>query len=254
MEWVEQFYKNQNEWIDCYGGDVLAAHRKNGAIVWRLSGGKTGRLLELGAGGGQNAVAVADLGFSVVTVELLSLAVENARRLAAQSQKGDIRIIEGDFYAVKFDDPFDIVCYWDGFGIGEDVDQQKLLKRIAHWLCPTGMALIEVCTPWYWTAAAGRQMNFGDVSRRYDYDVENGRMLDRWWPVDQEEQAVTQSLRCYAPDDLEMLLKGTGLVLESVEPRGAFVAEKNRFIEDVPLEEAMSFLAVLRLETGNHRF
>lgn len=248
MKWVEQFYTKQNEWISNYRGDVTIAHRKNAAIVQRLSGNKRGRLLELGAGGGQNAVAVAELGYSVVTVELVPTMVKNARHLTAQQQKKNIHIIEGDFYEVALANPFDVVCYWDGFGIGTDADQQKLLKRIASWLRPTGFALIELFTPWYWANAAGRQMDFGNVSRRYDFDAENCRMLDRWWSVNQEEQAVTQSLRCYSPDDLQTLVQGTGLVVESVESRGAYIAEKNQFIADLPIEQAMSFLATLRLE------
>ncbi len=248
MKWARQFYAKQNEWIGNYMGNITTAHRKNAAIIQRLSGNKVGRLLELGSGGGQNAVAVADLGYSVVTIELVPTAVKNAQQLATQLQKGNIHIIEGDFYEVEFTNPFDIVCYWDGFGIGTDADQQRLLKRIAHWLQPTGFALIEVYTPWYWANEAGRQMDLGNVCRRYDFDAENCRMLDRWWPVDQEEQAVTQSLRCYSPDDLQTVVKGTHLVLESVEPRGAFIAEKNQFVDDVPIEQAMSFLATLRLE------
>ena len=61
MEAVKQFYAKQNEWAGVYSGDVTEAHRKNAAIVHRLAGGRIGRLLDLGAGGGQNAAAAADL-------------------------------------------------------------------------------------------------------------------------------------------------------------------------------------------------
>jgi hypothetical protein len=94
-------------------------------------------------------------------------------------------------------------------------------------------------------------MSFGKVIRRYDFDTENCRMLDRWWPVGHEEQAVTQSLRCYSPDDLQTLLKGTGLALESVESRGAFDAQRNQLIERVPIEQAMQYLARLVPESHN---
>lgn len=251
MKWVKQFYTKQNEWIGNYEGDVTAVHRKNATVIQRWSSNKTGSLLELGSGGGQNAAAAADLGYSVVAVEFVPAAVKNALQLASQSRKGKIHIVEGDFYKVEFSDPFDIICYWDGFGIGTDADQKKLLARIAQWLRPTGIALIEIYAPWYWSAAAGRQMDFGNVSRRYDFDIDNSRLLDRWWPNNQDEQAVTQSLRCYSPDELQLLVKGTGLVLESVESRGAFIVEQNQFVEDVPITQAMHYLAILKHE--NHR-
>lgn len=37
-------------------------------------------------------------------------------------------------------------------------------------------------------------------------------MLDTWWPTGDPADAVTQSLRCYSPDDLEYLRDGIGLV------------------------------------------
>jgi SAM-dependent methyltransferase len=242
-ERVKQFYSRQNEWAGVYDGDVAEAHRRNAAIVHRMSGGRVGRLLELGAGGGQNGAAVADLGFSVVAVDLTPSVARNAEKLAAQPRGGRLRVIVGDFFEVEFPDPFDVVCYWDGFGIGRDVDQRRLLERIAGWLRPTGFALIEVYSPQYWARAAGRQAGFGGAVRRYGFDVENCRMLDRWWPVGHEAQAVIQSLRCYSPDDFRRLVKGTGLAVESMEPRGAVDFDRNQFVEQVPLERAMQYLA-----------
>jgi SAM-dependent methyltransferase len=253
MEWVREFYERQNEWAGVYVGDVTETHRKNGAVLQRFAGGRIGSLLDLGAGGGQNAAAAADLGYTVTAVELVPSGVKNAQALASQPRKGTLRIVEGDFYEVEFPKRFDMVSYWDGFGIGSDDDQRRLLMRIARWLQSTGFALIEVYTPWYWAKSAGREMKFGKVIRRYDYDTETCRMVDRWWLAGREEEAVTQSLRCYSPDDLEILLKGTGLALKSVEPRGAYDAEKNRFVEPVPMGQAMQYLVELTRISSTRR-
>ncbi len=196
------------------------------SIVWPAA--RLGEVLELGAGGGQNAAALADLGYSVTAIELVPAVAENALELAAQPRKGHLRVIVGDFYDVELSDRFDIVCYWDGFGVGSDDDQRRLLVRIADWLAPRGFALIEVYTPWYWAGMAGRETEFGGVCRRYGFDAEGSRMLDTWWPVGRDEEAVTQSLRCYSPADLRRLLEGTGLALESVEPRGAYDPVQDR--------------------------
>ncbi len=244
---VARFYARQNEWVGVYDGDVAERHRKNAAIVHRLAEGRLGRLLELGAGGGQNAAAAADLGYSVVAVELIPSIKRNAEKLAAQPRRGRLRVIQGDFYEVEFSDPFDVVCYWDGFGIGTDSDQRRLLNRVAAWLRPSGFALIEVYSPQYWADAAGRRAEFGKVARRYDFDREKSRLLDRWWPVGREDLAVTQSLRCYSPDDFRTLLKGVNLEVESIESRGAFDFDNNLFVEQVPPERAMQYLVKLVL-------
>jgi len=43
-------------------------------------------------------------------------------------------------------------------------------------------------------------------------------MTEQMWRVGHEDDAVTQSHRCYSPSDLRLLLEGTGLSLVDVEP------------------------------------
>ncbi len=157
----------------------------------------------------------------------------------------------GDFYAVSVPGPFDVVCYWDGFGVGSDADQRRLLARIASWLGRDGCALIDIYTPWYWARMTGRQWAVGTALRRHDFDADGCRMLDRWWPVGEEQRAVTQSLRCYAPADLRLVLEGTGLRLTVVEPGGAVDDNTGRYQKRVPLATAMMYRAKLvRLREG----
>lgn len=246
MEWVETFYARQDAWLGVYTGPVSETDRKRAATVGRLAGpGK--RVLELGAAGGQTSFALAEAGHSVVAVELVPTAARHARELARAAPPGALTVLEGDFYTAQIEGPFDVICYWDGFGIGSDADQQRLLGRVASWLAPDGYALIDVNTPWYWASAAGHEMRWPNVVRRYDFDAEGCRLLDHWWPPDAEDQAVTQSLRCYSPADLSLLLAGTGLRLAAVEPGGAVNYATGTFTEQVPLRQAMQFLAKLVL-------
>ena len=153
--------------------------------------------------------------------------------------------LQGNFYEIALDGMFEVVCYWDGFGIGSDADQRRLLRRVRGWLSPGGHALIEVYTPWYWAQAAGRTMTIGRAVRCYGFDGCGNRMLDTWWDVEDPACAVAQSLRCYAPADLELLLEGTGLHLVAVAPGGSYDAEAGRYEADAPLERAMSYVATL---------
>lgn len=96
-------------------------------------------------------------------------------------------------------------------------------------------------------------MEFGKVMRRYDFDTHNCRMLDRWWRLGDETHAIVQSLRCYSLDDFRTILEGTGLALESVEPRGAFDFDSNQFVEHVAIGDAMQYLAKLVPENAERR-
>jgi len=153
--------------------------------------------------------------------------------------------LQADFYEVAFDDPFDAVCYFDGFGIGSDSDQQQLLGRIAAWLNHDGQALIEVYAPSYWSRVAGRTMTWDDVGRLYGFDTEGSRMLDTWWRTDTPTETITQSLRCYTPEELEAMAHDVGLDLERIVPGGAVDYDRGVYRERVPLDEAMQYIAVL---------
>lgn len=246
MEWAPAFYARQYEWLaDDDFWSVQPEHRERAALAMRLAGPPPQRVLELGAGGGQVAAAMADLGVDVVANELLPVAVAQAETLAAIPRPGSLTILPGDFFQIAPPGRFDLVTYWDGFGIGQDEDQRRLLARVANWLQPGGRALIEVYTPWYWAEIAGRTMQVGAAERRYGFDADGCRMLDRWQPVGQPDQAVEQSLRCYAPADLRLLLQGTGLQLARATPGGYWDAGQQLYVPEAPLAAAMSYIATL---------
>lgn len=245
MDWVAAFYARQFELMDGAGAwEIQPAHREIARSVPKLAP-PPARVLELGAGGGQVAAALADLGYEVVAVELVPEVAAHARDLAIAPRPGTMRVLLGDFYEVEPGGTFDVVCYWDGFGIGSDADQRRLLHRIRAWLSPGSHALVEVYTPWYWAQAAGRTMTMGKAARRYGFDGRGNRMLDTWWRVGDPAHTVTQSLRCYAPADLELLLAGAGLQLVAVTPGGCYDAEAGRYEPEAPLERAMSYVATL---------
>ena len=177
-------------------------------------------------------------------------AIAATRERARTHFRGPLQPILADFYQLELQGKFDVVSYFDGFGVGKDEDQRRLLRRVAGWLELRGSALVEVYTPWYWAAAAGMEMQFLDAWRRYGFDAAGERMLDTWWPKGRPEEAVTQSLRCYGPADLHLLLDGTGLVLASVEPGGAVDQETGEYRSPVELGKAMSYLATLRLASS----
>ncbi|WP_102126627.1 class I SAM-dependent methyltransferase [Deinococcus planocerae] len=241
MHWSHSFYERQDALTGCYHSPIHPFHT---ALAARITAhrGRAGSLLELGAGGGQFATCAALLGHQVTALDLRARAGEQTRSLAVQHGV-TVQTLTGDFYTLDPGGPFDTVCYWDGFGIGEDADQRFLLSRIARWLAPGGTAYVEVDTPWYWAGHAGFTQRTEGYTRTYGFDAEGCRMLDTYAPTD--EDPFTQSLRCYSPADLRLLLPGTGLTLAEVWPGGSYDPEAGVYHPEVSLGEAMTFAAVL---------
>ncbi len=154
-------------------------------------------------------------------------------------------VINEDFYAVALDGSFDVVTYWDGFGVGSNEDQRRLFQRIAGWLKPTGIALLDIGTPWYAASVDGGGWTVGEAERKYSFDAEGCRWEDTWWPIGHPEQAVKQSTRCYSPADLRLLLAGTGLELSHVKPGGTVDWEASKWLPSAPLKRSMKYVAQL---------
>ena len=247
MDWALEFYTKQNQWSGVYEEAINEGHRLKASWVAELTGPGQKRILELGAGGGQVAAAMAELGHEVVAVEQAPTLAAHIQKLAATLPDGQLSVVQGDFYQVDLTGPFDVVCYYDGFGIGSDADQRRLLQRIAGWLTPNGSALIEIGTPWYIASVDGRGWRVGQAERRYNFDADGCRWLDTWWPIGQPEQAVQQSTRCYSPADLRLLIEPTGLQLQHVKPGGTMDWEQGKWLPSVPLGKALNYVAQFNL-------
>ncbi len=195
--------------------------------IARLCGSGKKRILELGAGSGGTAAALADLGHDVTAIDIAPTRVAYARTLAEEPRPGTMTVLEADFFTVEFDGKFDVVAYWNGFGIGSDTDQRRLLSRIVQmWLAQNGSILLDVFHPASWLRVAGQQQRVeteraGVCIKHSDFDPVGGRFLDSWTSEDDPTgKAHTQSIRCYTPADLLLLLEGTGLAVKYAEVLG----------------------------------
>lgn len=245
MEWVEEFYGRQNEWFGIYLGDIEERDTERADLTERLLGTTKKSILELGAGGGQTAVCLAQRGHEVTIVELLEDSVQHAFDLA-HNYDVPMGIVQGDFYKVDFEEPFDALCYFDSFGIGTDADQKRLIKRIDKWLKPGGQALIEVGATWFWGGIAKNvEMDMGDCVRRYEFDPNTCRFIDKWWLKEDPSYIVHQSLRCYTPTDFALLLENTALEITHVEAGGTVDFENMEFKEKVELSACMTYYLTL---------
>ncbi len=229
QDWVKDFYTQAGVW---WGEDPqdAGAHAQRVQWIERWRGPEPKRILDLGAGPGGTAAALADRGHSVVAVEMNPTDARYARQLLKTPRKGALTFLEADFYTVEIAGPFDVVTCWQVFGIGSDADQRRLLRRIAQeWLAPDGVVLLDVYNPAGPARHAGREWRLSplpgvpgsvEMIERCHYDPVQGRWIDEWQPVAHPENALAQTIRCYTPADLLLLLEGTALRLESIEIAG----------------------------------
>ncbi|MFD1851327.1 SAM-dependent methyltransferase [Oceanobacillus bengalensis] len=245
MEWSKDFYDTQFEWL--HANKEYNTERLLDSLVEKVdkySEYPVKKILELGGGSGQFAVAAAKKGYEVTVIELAPSAVGHMKELAQKNNVSErLSIVHGDFYEVTLHEAFDVICYWDGFGIGSDRHQQVLLERVTNWLNPNGIALIDVYTPWYWSKVTGQKMKFGNYNSHYDFDAYESRMINTCWIDENKDKKIIQSLRCYSPTDLKLLTLDMDLKLVYCEPSGEMDYENWHYNADVPLERAMTFLA-----------
>lgn len=253
--WVKDFYTQAGEWwgVDAGEPDLEQARAQT---IARLCGTAPKRILELGAGAGGTSAVLADQGHTVVAVELSPVYAQMARQFAAAPHVGLMTVLEADFYTVELNEHFDVICYWDGFGVGTDADHRRMFRRIAQeWLAPGGSALLDVFSPIKPARSAGEEVQLDalegvpgsvEMLRRYHFDPVQCRWIDEWQPTAHPENALAQAIRCYTPVDFLLLLEGTGLTLKRIEVEGeALDLGASTITSSGPLMEAWSYLVQL---------
>ena len=239
--WVKPFYRRQFE--------LYSPSHEISEYEWSLSNeiieqvGKPFKtLLELGAGNGKLARAIASSNKKVTTIELVPEIVESAK----QSNSEKVNSLCGSFYTIELQETFDVILYMDGFGIGTDNDQIILLERIYKWLKEDGIGLIDIYQPKYWRKVNGITMspNMG-VLREYGYDDQKNRMLDTWW-VENRNDKVVQSLACYTPEEIIELCEKANLEVSEIYPGGAMDYDKWVYQDNTTIDECLSYRIKIR--------
>lgn len=256
MDWANNFYSTTGTWWGGAESKITDNDHRRAALIQKICPGpQVKTILELGAGYGSTAAATAMAGYDVVANEL-SDRIEFSKQFTTQELKGSLRFIKGDFYTADLGQGYDVVTYWNGFGVGSDADQRRLLKRIAReWLKPTSKALIDIGNPFVRASWAGDEEHpdanpeLGypyNVEERTDYDPVQNRFIDTWWRRDKDDQKFTQTIRNYTPADLLLLLEGTGLKLEAIYVNGEAIDPYSYHIGMTSmLKKAQEYLAVL---------
>ena len=255
-DWIRDFYTQTAVW---WGRNTdHDRYERTAQTIERLCGSGTKRILDLGSGPGGIAAAMADLGHTVVAVDF-SERVRYAQELSQLPRKGSLTVLEADFYTVELEGYFDVVCCWQVFGLGSDMDQRRLLRRMAQdWLAPTGCVLMDVYNPARPIRDVGAEELLPplvgvpesvEMMNRCYFDPVYCRWIDEWQPTAAPNKVLAQTVRCYTPVDFLLLLEGTGLALKRIEVEGEEVEVKtNRIVTSGPLMTAWTYLVQLVLD------
>lgn len=253
-EWIKDFYVQSDIWWGADAGENYYASRIN--YIEQLCGQGNKRILELGAGSGGVAAQLAKLGHDVTAVELTD-AIQLAQQADRTGWLGTLTALEDDFYTVQLEGKFDVICYWDGFGVGTDQDQQLLLHRIGkEWLAQDGSVLIDVFCPFRFARHAGESEILPplkgvpgsvEMNHKTHFDPLNCRWIDGWEPTAAPEQALAQTVRCYSPMDFILLLQGSGLEITYMDVGGkALDFQSNMLMLSGDLMDTWSYLVQLK--------
>lgn len=222
--WVKDFYDSAAAWWgeSWYEGENLKPRLD---MVERLVGKAPKALLELGAGTGETSAFLAAAGYQITAVDL---SAKNFEMLSEVAKKYPaVTPMQGDFLTVPLAGQFDAVVLFETFGMGSDADQRSLLNRIdAEWLAPGGVVLMDVYHPFGPIKCAGDEQSLDrlekvpgsvDMTERSFYDPVLGRWIDEWEPVQDKSALRRQSVRCYTPADLLLLLEATPFIVTRAE-------------------------------------
>lgn len=251
MDWVRDFYSKTGSWWGKAEARITDRDHRRVRLLHEHAG-ETARVLELGAGYGTTAAAMAEAGHDVTAVEI------SDRAAFAERFSAPVTVLRADFYEVDLLPGFDVVCYWNGFGVGSDADQRRLLTRIAReWLRPGGVALIDVFNPFVWARWDGdEEHRLPNPAEGYDHELRERitfdpitcTATDTWWPAAEPARKISQTLRCYTPADLSLLLEGTGLTLSTIHAgTGSYTPAGHPGLREL-LHDHHEYLAVLHHE------
>jgi SAM-dependent methyltransferase len=195
--------------------------------------------LELGAGTGETAAYLCDQGYSVTAADISRRNIELMHEM--KKERPTLRVVEGDFLTVRLEEKFPTVCMFETFGMGSDQNQRRLLKRIKkNWLQKDGIVILDVYHPFGPIRATGTKRILdrlenvpGSVAMtEYSYyDGIKNRWIDIWEPIDDKESARFQSIRCYTPADLFLLIDGTGFTVQKILYKGQEIDLENAEIK-----------------------
>jgi len=212
-EWFEQF--DDVLWL---WGRRHSDPDKEAELIRKVLGLRRGqRVLDAPCGDGRISLALARRGIDVCGVDLNRRFVARARRrnaaagLHAEFHRVDLR-------ELKFENEFRAAINWFGsFGYFEERANRQVLARYARALGPGGRLLIEQPNREYVLRHFIAHHVDAPVTIRSRWEPSDQRVISDW-RIERPDGAIERStsMRLYTPAQMQRLLEGAGLRLETM--------------------------------------
>lgn len=182
------------------------------------------RILDVGCGEGRHSMALAELGYSVVGVDISAELID----LAIQGTDEDLHAayLRADLRELPFEDEFDIVLSFDG-AIGyleDDAENYRAFERIAHALRAGGRVLFRLPSLVYGEAHLPEKSwevegEFAELITRH-WDTAERYMEGEIEPIEltcyYRPGAIEFRQRLYAVDELRDIFRSLEMELAGV--------------------------------------
>jgi SAM-dependent methyltransferase len=105
-----------------------------------------GKLLEIGAGLGMQAVRYAQAGFDVTAIDVSATAMEHARNRAAQAGagRGSLRFVADNILLTRLDETFDVIADRGCYTTFKQWELEDYCRNVHRLLRPDGLFLLKV--------------------------------------------------------------------------------------------------------------
>ena len=218
--WYDGFF--EAGWLDHVQPDADLTLRQVDFLVEELGLALGGSVLDVACGRGRHSVELARRGFRVTGIDLSPRSLELARAAADQAEVV-VEFRQLDMRELDYDGVFDgVINLFTAFGyFPEDLDNERVVQRIATALRPGGRFVIDTINP-IALARVFRERDwhaFDDGSvllEQRAHDQLTGRIRGTWTVVgsDGSRSVLEHSVRAYAPAELRILLDHAGLEVE----------------------------------------
>jgi SAM-dependent methyltransferase len=176
-------------------------------------------LLDLCCGAGRHLLALRRAGLRNLTgLDLSAPLLDEARRRFAEANLGPIELIQGDMREIPFSERFTtILSLFTSFGyFHEDAENARVLHSARSALRPGGRLLLDLMNP-SWVVAhlvpeEETTMDGATVHVRRSVDAETQRVEKElvYSSSDGPARCICESVRLYAPNEVEHLLRVSG--------------------------------------------
>ena len=223
MAWYQEMFTEEDPLRWGMYGESESSRAQVEFVIDKLALQPGARVMDLCCGQGRHLIDLVRRGYDAVGVDLSEYQLNKCREAAAK-EGIQPNLVHADMREIGFDSEFDgVINLFTSFGYLESEEEdRKVLAAVARALKPGGGFLID-CMNRDWLMKAFTERSWEETSRgdlvicERSFDSTTGRINCREIAIhaDGSRSERSHSIRLYTYGELESMLSGLGLAIES---------------------------------------